>query len=220
MPHDIIILNRKCLDISLGDCKFNIDGEDYDEYIKDLSQYSELNKIESWRDVFLDDYFAGFVLSETRWENANSCFISAKEWVLSVLENTEELEDMDIRELSTSFKNKHSYIISIVVRLVLLAKFSQNHKLKRILLATKNSDLCYISYNNEQNKAQLMPWYDLMRVRSCIKLFDDKVDLSTVSQVSRNMIIEIVNNAIKKRFQQRAEPLSFRSEPLSFLNLI
>lgn len=219
MPRDFVILNKKYLGAELGECKINIEGESHDEYIRDIKDYSELCSIENWRNIFLDDYSSSFFLSDKMWKNSEECFSFVKDWVNTVSKDEGKYEDeeLDIRALT---KNDYSYVIDVAIKLVLFAKFSQNHKLRKILLATKNADLCYITYDKEKDKLELVPWRNLMLVRSCIKLFDGKIDLSAESQLSRSMIIEVVNNAILKHYRKKQEPLSFKSKPLSFLNLI
>jgi predicted NAD-dependent protein-ADP-ribosyltransferase YbiA (DUF1768 family) len=69
-----------------------------------------------------------------------------------------------------------------------LAKFTQNPMLKKILLETKDAELWHV-INRSPNPEY---WDHLMRVRECIRKYDNIYDLSTVSQISSDIITKIL----------------------------
>ena len=68
------------------------------------------------------------------------------------------------------------------------AKFTQNPKLKKILLETKDAELWHV-INRSPNPEF---WDHLMRVRDCIKKYDKMYDLNKISQMPEEMISKIL----------------------------
>jgi hypothetical protein len=70
-----------------------------------------------------------------------------------------------------------------------LAKFTQDLRLKKMLLATKDAQLWHI-INRSPNPEY---WDHLMRVRDCIKKYDKIYDLKEISKLPADMITEILS---------------------------
>lgn len=68
--------------------------------------------------------------------------------------------------------------------LAVFAKFSQHSSMKKILLSTKDAKLF-------GNKGVLL--YSLMKIRSCIKLYDKKYNLSKISKFNDNILKQLLS---------------------------
>ena len=71
------------------------------------------------------------------------------------------------------------------------AKFSQNPLLKDMLLKTNDADLVHYVSSRRSNVTNEL-WNNLMKVRECIRKYDDKYDLSFYS----NFSVEEVNEML------------------------
>ena len=70
-----------------------------------------------------------------------------------------------------------------------LAKFAQNEDLKQVLLATNDAELWHYVGRGAPNQL----WTNLMRVRDCIRKYDDVYDLKEISKFSGETVDRILN---------------------------
>jgi hypothetical protein len=92
-----------------------------------------------------------------------------------------------VDEFLKEFKKKHnpnSEMYKNASTLAMFAKFSQHSSMKKILLSTKDSKLF-------GNKGILLD--NLMKIRSCIKLYDKKYNLNKISKFNDNIFKELLS---------------------------
>ena len=69
-----------------------------------------------------------------------------------------------------------------------LAKFAQNEDLKRGLLATKDAELWHYVGRGAPNQY----WENLMKVRKCIRKYDNVYDLAEESKMSSELVTRLL----------------------------
>ena len=73
--------------------------------------------------------------------------------------------------------------------LAFLAKFTQNDKLKHILLSTKDAELWHYVGRGKENQL----WKNLMNVRECIRKYDGEYDLKEISKFDTETVSKVLN---------------------------
>ena len=71
------------------------------------------------------------------------------------------------------------------------SKFTQNPILREMLLNTKNADLVHlVTHRGQPSEEQLWTW--LMNIRHCINIFSPFHDLADISDISKDIITDIL----------------------------
>jgi len=72
--------------------------------------------------------------------------------------------------------------------LAFLAKFTQNEQLNKALLATKDAELWHYVGRGAPNQL----WLHLMRVRECIRKYDNVYDLTEITKISPELVTSVL----------------------------
>jgi predicted NAD-dependent protein-ADP-ribosyltransferase YbiA (DUF1768 family) len=72
--------------------------------------------------------------------------------------------------------------------LAFLAKFTQNEDLKHMLLLTKDAELWHYVGRGKPNQL----WTNLMKVRECIRKYDNQYDLKEISKFDTEIVSKIL----------------------------
>lgn len=72
--------------------------------------------------------------------------------------------------------------------LAFLAKFTQNEDLKHVLLSTKDAELWHYVGRGKPNQL----WTNLMKVRQCIRKYDNQYDLKEISKFDTEIVSRIL----------------------------
>ena len=141
-------------------------GKGSGENVNDYTKYTELNKIKDWRKMLTDNWVEKFVIFNQSWNSVDDFFDYMKD------------------------KTQESYHYKII-KIALLAKFSQNENLKKVLLSTRDSNL--FLYNKKKSILQT----DLMITRKCIRNYHKVYDLKKLTNFSYTLVSKILNIKIK-----------------------
>lgn len=213
---DRIILSSFASNEKLGKYEFS----SYKERVRDISQYSELMKIENWRNMLSNYYHSEFELDGKRWYSVEHYYQASKfrkitnkrsykffksfsldskydEYNRDVYRAVEvaDAEEKGRNLLGDSnVKMVDDFYGGVInkasMRLALFAKFTQNEELERVLLATKYTHIYLI----KTFKPEL--WHDLIIVRACIRFLRTKYDnLDEISKFSHEMINKVMRKS-------------------------
>jgi len=136
-------------------------GEGTGEYVSNPGNYSKLNDLKDWRKMLCNDWESSFVLGNETWKSIDDFY----NYCVS-------------NKISVNDKDK-------ILKIALLAKFTQNINLKKMLLNTNDAEL-YL-----YKKIPILQT-DLINVRQCIKQYQ-KHNLKDVTKFSYNLISQILN---------------------------
>ena len=188
-------------------------GSGKNEYVKNVNDYDELAKIKDWRKCLSNFYVSPFILDGEEWNSLEHWYHAVK-----FRNNKEPGPDYNYYKTFTTTggkswslgggddawyagqagkprksgkidrKSKVGEKLRKAMTLGFFAKFTQNPKLKKILLETKDAELWHV-INRSPNPEF---WDHLMRVRDCIKKYDKMYDLNKISQMPEEMISKIL----------------------------
>ena len=186
----------------------------YQEHVEDLSVYSDLLKIENWRNMFSSLKLSVFTLDDRDWLSREHFYQASKFKDESNSENNDFYEQFSLNSDSALSKDPYKArlagetgmmgeeklppnvrvrpdffgdIDKKVIKVALFAQFSQNKDLQEALLSTHDAELYHI-VNDENGNPSLQLWKELMTVRMVIKSFGNKDKLSKRSEFSSYII--------------------------------
>ena len=157
-------------------------GKGAGENVKDYDKYTKLNIIKDWRKMLSNNWVKNFIIFNETWKSVDEFFDYMKN-------KTDE-----------SVHNK-------IIKFALLAKFSQNEDLKKVLLLTRDSN--FFLYNKKKSILQT----DLMLVRKCIRNYHKIYDLTKITNFSYTLVSKILNIKIKNYKFEVGDKVIFNNKP-------
>lgn len=136
-------------------------GEGTGDKVSNMDNYLILNKIKDWRKMLCNNWQSKFVLGNKTWKSIDDFY-----------------NYFPIKEIPTNNIDK-------ILKLALLAKFTQDKNLKKMLLSTNDAELYLYKKKSVLQK-------ELMIIRNCIKKYD-KYNLKDMTKFSYNLISKILN---------------------------
>jgi predicted NAD-dependent protein-ADP-ribosyltransferase YbiA (DUF1768 family) len=187
-------------------------GKGTNEFVKDVGLYKNLLVVKDWRKMLSNFYNQGepFELDGEKWSSLENWYHAAfkyrdfdynyyktftvnggKSWSNPQSGDTFEDGALVLKagrkvkvpiEIFENRKRQHN-----VFTLGFFAKFTQDPFLKQVLLDTGDAELWHIVMRKKPEY-----WGNLMRVRDCIRKYDDIIDLARVSKFSKEKISKIL----------------------------
>jgi len=146
-------------------------GRGVHEYVKDVSNYRELNKIKHWRKILSNFYVSPFLYENKEWNTVEHAFQS-KKIALQSMEKADWFhkhsghaigqgdgfiarKNRKIMILSPENLERWDFMKKDILEKILLAKFSQDKLCKKTLISTLDAELWHSVHSDPVRQFEL-----------------------------------------------------------------